>query len=233
VIDRFKLCVSFLLILMIKIVSLPTVANATVEIQVGRVDPNPELSKEQNSAQLLEKKAQELTLERLREIPSSLDVNLPEPTVQNIPLQPLKSQQSPLPSQKSADPTNLTAELVVPGKQNLAELIGKPEISVLADVDGQFVKNISEIPSIGKEVASTVDDANLLASVRAGRSFSRENLAALARTEQAKAQTGQAFALLLPSVAARASYGSETSSPSVEVNANGDLVASSSHMRTD
>jgi len=118
--------------------------------------------------------------------------------------------------------------------QELTELIGRSEISVLVDVDGQFVKNMSENQIIENEFASQVDEANLLESIRAGRSFNRESLAALARTEQAKAQTGQAFALLLPSVSLRANYGSENSKPSVEIDeATGDLVSSDTHARTD
>lgn len=118
--------------------------------------------------------------------------------------------------------------------QELTELIGKPEISVLVDVDGQFVKNMAENQIIENEFASQVDEANLLESIRSGRSFNRESLAALARTEQAKAQTGQAFALLLPSMSVRANYGLENSKPSVEIDeVTGELVASDTHARTD
>lgn len=128
---------------------------------------------------------------------------------------------------------------IAPGKRNLPELIGKSEISVLADVDGQFVKNMAEHRLLEEEVARQVDDANLLESTRAGRRFNRESLAALSRTEQANAQTGQAFALLLPSVSVRASYGYENSQPSVEIDENlqsptfGRNIPSDTHLRTD
>jgi len=123
---------------------------------------------------------------------------------------------------------------VEPGKRNLAELIGRSEVSVLADFDGQFLKNMAENQMMEDDFARQVGEANLLESIRAGRSFDRESLAALARKEQAKAQTGQAFALLLPSVSARVSYGSETSDPSTAIDERtGDLISSDSHMRTD
>ncbi len=122
----------------------------------------------------------------------------------------------------------------VADKRNLAELIGMPEISVLADSDGQFLKGLAENQVFENEPASQVGETNLPESIRAGRSFNRESLAALARTEQATAQTGQALALLLPSVAVRASYGSETSEPSVVIDkATGNFISSDTHSRTD
>jgi len=234
VIDRFKLCMCLLLTLTIQIVASPIITLAAVEIKAGRIDPGSAPSKEKSAAHLLELKAQELTLKRLREIPSNLDVNLPEPSAMNIPSPLIKNTTASPEPQIAADSPKISTGLLVPGQQNLAELIGKSEISVLADVDGQFVKSMAEIPGMDKEAARQLEDASLAESVRAGRSFSRESLAALARTDQAKAQTGQAFALLLPAVAVRASYGTETSRPSVEVNeTTGELSDSSSHMRTD
>lgn len=122
----------------------------------------------------------------------------------------------------------------VPGKRGLAELIGVSEIAVSADMDGQFVKNMAANQVLDNEVARQVGEANLPESIRAGRGFNRESLAALARTEQARAQTGQALALLLPSVAVRLSYGSETSEPSVIVDkTTGGFTSSDTHARTD
>jgi len=233
VIDRFKLCICFLLAFSIQVISSPIITLAAVEIHRGRSVPATALSKEQNAALLLELKAQELTLQRLREIPSSLDVNLPEPSASNSPLLSIDNPPVSPPAQTNTDSPQITTGLIVPEKQNLAELIGKSEISVSADADGQFVKNMAVSQIAESDIARQVGDADLSESISAGRSFSRETLAALARTEQAKAQTSQAFALLLPSVAVRASYGSETSRPSVEYDDNGDLVDSSSHMRTD
>jgi adhesin transport system outer membrane protein len=139
---------------------------------------------------------------------------------------------APVKEKPQAD-SRMTNGFVVPEKPNLAELIGMSEISVLADVDGQFVKNMSENQIIENESASQVGEANLLESIRAGRSFNRESLAALARTAQAKAQTGQALALLLPSVSVRASSGYENSQPSVIIDEAGNPVSSDTHARTD
>lgn len=119
-------------------------------------------------------------------------------------------------------------------KRNLAVLVGKSEISVLADVDGQFVRNMAQQQQLLEEDPATpTEEADLLESIRAGRSFNRESLAALARTEQAKAQAGQALALLLPSVSVRASRGVETSAPSVIPKEGGGLVSPDTHWRTD
>ena len=153
------------------------------------------------------------------------DINIP-PKASDISVNSLSSQ-------NLNESTKTVGSFVAPEKQNLADLIGMSEVSVFADVDGQFSKVINAIEVIDNNLATQIADANLLESIRAGRGFSRESLAALERTAQAKAQTGQAFALLLPSLSMRASYGYEKSEPSVEINENGDLVASNSHDRTD
>lgn len=123
--------------------------------------------------------------------------------------------------------------VVVAESFDLLRLIGKADVSVLADADGQFIKSMTENNVLEKESASQVGETNLLDSIRSGRSFSRESHAALARTEQANAQTGQAFALLMPSVSVRASSGSETSKPSVKLSESGVAISSDTHTRTD
>ncbi|MCK4838444.1 MAG: TolC family protein [Desulfobulbaceae bacterium] len=165
---------------------------------------------------------------------SSGDFALETPSVQNIPPQGTDSSTDSLPPQKIDAFQQIADGFVMPGKQNLAELIGRSEISVLADVDGQFVKSMTAIQMTGEDFARLVDETNFLESIRAGRNFNRTSLAALARTEQAKAQTGQAFALMLPSVSVRASHGEETSKPSVVVDeTTGELSPSDTHLRTD
>ena len=127
-----------------------------------------------------------------------------------------------------------TADLAAPPQRKLAGLVGVAEVAVLANVDGQFLRNMAENKLVREEAASQVVETSLSASVNAGRSFSRESLAALARTEQAKAQTAQALGLMLPSVAVRVSSGSEKSEPSVKINqATGEPVDSETHTRTD
>lgn len=232
-VDRFKWCLCCFLVLIMQFVLSPIAAISASQMQVEGAEPKAAPSKEPNDAMLREMKTVELTLMRLREMQNSINSYLSELSEQYIPPQAINSLPASLPSQNVDEFPKVAGGLVVPGKQNLAELIGMSEISVLADVDGQFVKSMAEIQILEKEIASQVENANLSESIRAGRSFSRESLAALARTEQAKAQTGQAFALLLPSLAGRVSYGIETSQPSVAVDENGNLVASSTHPRTD
>ena len=116
----------------------------------------------------------------------------------------------------------------------MAGLVGRSEISVLADAEGQFVKSMAVNQVLEDEFANQVGETDLKESIRAGRGFNRESLAALARVEQAEAQTGQALAQLLPSVTIRANRGYETSEPSVVVDeATGELIDSDRHIRTD
>jgi len=121
-----------------------------------------------------------------------------------------------------------------PERRNLATLIGAPDIAVLADADGQFIRSMADHKTLENESAGQVGETNLLESINTGRSFNRENRAALARTEQAKAQTWQARALMLPSISVHANYGSETSEPSVALDpVTGKNVSSDTHSRTD
>ena len=124
--------------------------------------------------------------------------------------------------------------LNVQGERSLAGLVGQSEISVLADAERQFVKSMAVNQVLEDEFANQVGETDLRESIHAGRSFNRESLAALARVEQAKAQTGQALAQLLPSVTIRANRGYETSEPSVVVDeTTGELIDSDKHIRTD
>lgn len=204
-VDRFKCCVCVLAVVLQFILS-PITTIAVAEMQVKGAETKSAPSK---------------------------DSDLPDPSVQNIPLQEISSLPDSLPLPKVDEFRKAASGFVVPEKRNLADLTGKSEISVLADVDGQFVKSMAENQIFENELAGQVDEANLLESIRAGRSFNRESLAALARTEQANAQSGQAFALLLPSVSLRASKGYETSQPSVLPDGKGGLIASDTHLRTD
>ena len=162
------------------------------------------------------------------------DVSLPKPAGQIPPQVTIDSSKDSPSAIKEDGLQQFADDFITPGKQNLAEVIGMSEISVLADIDGQYINSLAKNQIIEEQLASQVSEANLLESISAGRNFSRDNLAALALTEQAKARTGQALALLLPSVSVRASSGKETSEPSVEVNQfTGELKDSSTHTRTD
>ena len=205
-INRFKWCVcfAFFFILQFLLSSIATIAAA--EMQTGGAE---------------------------RKSAPSQDSDLLEPLGKKNPSQATGNLQDPLPSKNVDEFRPVAGGIVVPGKRNLAELIGKSEILVLADVDGQFVKSMAENQIIEEEFATQTDETNLLESIRTGRSFNRESLAALTRTKQAKAQTGQSFALLLPSVTVRVNRGVETSEPSVIPNEEGGLVSPDTHWRTD
>lgn len=206
-IDRLKWCACSVLGLSLLFIASPLVSSATAEQQPGSL---PSLSSPANNFELTEPSAQ-------NNDPLTSD-NLTDST----PLPPAETLRQP------------GSGFVAPEKRNLAGLIGKSEISVLADVDGQFVRNMTGNQLIADEFARQTKATNLLESISAGRSFSRESLAALARTEQAKAQTGQAFALLLPSVSIRLSRGYETSEPSVKLDdTTGQPIATDTHLRTD
>ncbi len=238
-IDRSKWCVCFVLISILQFILPLSAQTVAAEMQVGDAEYSP-----------------------------SANLDLPDSSVRDISPQVIENSQDSIPSQKV---DGQVADVFEPEKRNLAGLVGKSEISVIADVYGQFSKSLTEIQTLENEFphqlvganlleseligtpatpavvdgqsgnqeteekfASQVDEANLLESIRAGRSFNRESLAALARTEQAKAQTGQAFALLLPSVSVRASSGYETSEPSVEIDeTTGEPISSDTHLRTD
>ena len=154
---------------------------------------------------------------------------LPDSSEKNPPPPALESLQQ----QEAVPPLPVVSSFAIPEKRNLAGLVGKSQISVLADVDKKFTQSMAAHQLIKDELIAQTDEADLLESIRAGRSFNRESLAALERTKQAKAQTGQAAALLLPSVSFRANRGIEKSAPSVVVDDGGELVPEDTHWRTD
>jgi adhesin transport system outer membrane protein len=159
--------------------------------------------------------------------------DLSEPPLQSLTPAPIESSPESLPAEKMNEVQDVPENPVTEERRNLATLVGKSEIAVLADVDGQFVKIMTAQQLMDEELATPSEEADLLESIRAGRSFNRESLAAQTRTEQAKAQSGQALALLLPSVSVRASRGIETSAPSVIPDGNGGLISPDTHWRTD
>ncbi len=126
-----------------------------------------------------------------------------------------------------------SAKFETPGQQSLVGLIGKFELPVFVDTGGEFEKNLPGDAELGDKGATPLGETNLNESVAVGRSFSRESLAAKERSEQAKAQTGQAFALLLPTAYVRASNGDETSTPSVALGSDGEPIPSETHSRYD
>ena len=137
-------------------------------------------------------------------------------------------------SEPSPDKTrNANSRFVVPDQQTLAGLIGTYEIPVTVDARGEFNTGITGQQALDSAPVNLDAETSLGESIGAGRGFSREVLAAGARADQARAQTGQALALLLPSLTLRTSGGRETSIPSVALDASGVPIANDTHHRTD
>lgn len=130
------------------------------------------------------------------------------------------------------EPTPLTVEEI--RRRNLSTLTGKREIFVQSDLDDHFFASLATFGTPHDSPPRAEQHSTLDESIRVGREFNRDSLAALARTEQAEAQSGQARALLLPSVTLRISGGQETSRPSVNFDeATGQLLPSDRHSRID
>jgi len=171
--------------------------------------------------------------------PASVDTSVSAQAAsaaENVPAQEASPSSAPVTAPDSAkSPANgVDTGVAASPTENLAGLAGMSDISVLSDADGLFVQNMAKNQIVENESAGLVTETNLLASIYAGRNFSRDSHAASARTEQAKAQTGQALALLLPSVAVRANYGLEISDPSVAIDKDtGRPISSDMHSRTD
>ncbi len=131
-------------------------------------------------------------------------------------------------------PTASSGKFAMPAEQTLIGLAGKYEIPVYVDTAREFSNNIAGSTLLDKEPVYASNETNLTESVRSGRSFSRESLAADARSKQASAQTSQALALLLPSVYVKASRGIERSAPSVALDpSTGRPISAETHTRTD
>ena len=126
-----------------------------------------------------------------------------------------------------------SGRFLVPDQHTLVGLVGTYEIPVAVDKYGEFNNGITGAQTLDSTPVNMDSETSLGESIGAGRGFSREVLAAGARSDQARAQTGQALALLLPSLSLRASGGRETSTPSVALDASGVPIASDTHHRTD
>lgn len=140
---------------------------------------------------------------------------------------------SPAKETQSQSPSG-PARFIVPAERSLVGLTGKFEIPVFLDPRGELARSIAGYQAAGGEPVGNSGETNLAESIAAGRGFSRDSMVAGARADQAKAQTGQALALLLPSVSVRASAGWENSAPSVALDpATGKAISSETHNRTD
>ncbi len=127
--------------------------------------------------------------------------------------------------------TALDSRFAVPTERNLVGLVGTFEIPVTADARGDFATGVQ---ADGSELVETVSSIDLAQAVKASLGFSRDVLVASARVDQAKAQTGQAKAFLLPSLLLNAKTGRENSAPGAELDpTTGRVENRSNHSRTD
>ncbi|RMF44566.1 MAG: hypothetical protein D6751_08835 [Deltaproteobacteria bacterium] len=120
----------------------------------------------------------------------------------------------------------------VPDRQGLPFLFGSTEIAVRIDPQGRYAGVLERLAGAGR--TETPEREDFSGAVSTGRRLSPDRRASLARVDQARAQSRQALALLLPSVSLRANRGMENSKPSVAVDPlTGDLLPESDHIRTD
>lgn len=130
-------------------------------------------------------------------------------------------------------PIKAGTRFFVPEERSLVGLVGQLEIPVFVDTRGDFGSPIGGKQGLDSPPVGMATETSLGESINAGRSFSRDVMVAGARVDQAKAQSGQALALLLPSLTLRRSSGQETSSPSVARDAAGKPLQNDKHTRTD
>ena len=128
----------------------------------------------------------------------------------------------------------LAGRFAVPSEHSLVGLVGTFEIPVAADERGEFAAGVAGIQAARAEPVETVSGMDLAQAVKVSLGFSRDVLVASARVDQAKAQTGQARAFLLPSLLLNVKAGRETSAPGTQIDlATGSAVSRSNHSRSD
>lgn len=120
-----------------------------------------------------------------------------------------------------------------PQEHSLFGLVGSYEISVEIDKKGEFMRGLSLIQ--GHSTAATrINSISLDEALTLSLGFSRDVLIAQYRQEQAKAQSGQARAVLLPSVTVNTKSGNESSSPSLKTDpVTGLSIDKDTHHRSD
>lgn len=152
----------------------------------------------------------------------------------NLPLEDfITSKNEP---SKSENPNSLIngGQFFVPQERSLIGLVGSYEVPVEADTRGEFTSGVAQVREDGSVDVESISAVNLSDAVKASLGFSREVLVASSRVNQAKAQTGQAKAFLLPSLLLNIRSGRETSSPGVQIDpVTGSRVSKSNHSRSD
>ncbi len=166
-------------------------------------------------------------------LPGSPQMVLPETTAK-MPevLEP------PAPVAEVANPgardTEVSTKFAVPSERSLIGLVGAFEIPVAADARGNFAAGVASVVGEGSEPVEAISAIDLAQAVKASMGFSRDVLVASARVDQARAQTGQARAFLLPSLLVTMKSGREISTPGAQIDAvTGREEARSNHSRTD
>lgn len=139
-------------------------------------------------------------------------------------------------SEKSDNPNSLFTggQFSVPQDRSLIGLVGAYEIPVEADARGEFTSGVAQVREDGSVDVESISAINLSDAVKASLGFSREVLVASSRVNQAKAQTGQARAFLLPSLLLNVKTGREISEPGSQIDPiTGKEVSRSNHSRSD
>ncbi|HOY87830.1 MAG TPA: TolC family protein [Methylotenera sp.] len=128
----------------------------------------------------------------------------------------------------------LETKFGVPSERSLVGLVGTYEIAVSSDMRGAYARGVAGIQEEHVDQVSPIGQLNMAEAVKASLGFSRDVLVASARVGQAKAQTGQAKAFLLPSLLLQAKGGREISSPGVQIDGvTGKPESRNSHGRSD
>lgn len=125
-------------------------------------------------------------------------------------------------------------KFVVPAERSLIGLVGTFEVPVSVDRSGDYAAGVLATNGDGADPVERIGALDLAQAVKASLGFSRDVLVASAKLDQAKAQTGQARAFLLPSLLVNVKTGRETSMPGSEIDpATGKEYTTSKHSRTD
>lgn len=172
-------------------------------------------------------------------LPGSPAVALPESSVhQPAAARAVETLTPEVPAATAVTPQEsvLAARFAAPGEHSLVGLVGAFEVPVSADARGAFAVGVASMQGegAGEDQVEAVSSMDLAQAVKASLGFSREVLVASARIDQARAQTGQAKAFLLPSLLLNVKTGREISTPGAEIDpTTGREVSRSNHSRTD
>ena len=166
-------------------------------------------------------------------LPGSPQMALPETTAKmpDVLEPPAPVAEVTSPGTREAD---VATKFSIPAERSLIGLVGAFEIPVAADARGNFAAGVASVVGEGSEPVETISAIDLAQAVKASMGFSRDVLVASARVDQARAQTGQARAFLLPSLLVTMKSGREISTPGAQIDAvTGREEARSNHSRTD